>query len=78
MSLTITTEELLQYLYQETNPETTFLIEEALTKDTLLKEKLEALKASVNSLDSVLESPRTETVLNVLRYARETAPAGSR
>lgn len=67
-----TPEDLLQYLYKETSPTETFAIEQALTEDWTLREKLEVLKESVGSLDGVLESPRPQVVLNVLNYARQT------
>ncbi len=70
-----TPEDLLQYLYQETSPEKTVAIENALQLDWTLREKLEVLKASTISLDKTMESPRTETVLSILRYARETETA---
>jgi len=62
-------EELLLYLYKETSPETTTEIEEALKNDWSLREKLEVLKTSMKRLDSIEVSPRTEVVLNVLKYA---------
>lgn len=64
-----TPEDLLQYLYKETSPETTAAIEEAIKTDWTLKEKLEVLKTSMERLDSIKISPRTEVILNVLRYA---------
>ncbi|HEU0111726.1 MAG TPA: hypothetical protein VFQ73_12685 [Flavisolibacter sp.] len=64
-----TPEDLLQYLYKETSPETTAAIEEAIKTDWTLKEKLEVLKTSMERLDSIKVSPRTEVILNVLRYA---------
>lgn len=77
MTVLFTPEELIQYLYQESSPEQIAAIESALQNDWTLREKMEVLKASVYNLDKIIESPRTETVLNVLRYARETAPAAS-
>lgn len=68
-----TPENLIQYLYEETSPEQTAAIEEALVRDWTLREKFEVLKASKSRLDAVLESPRTEVVLNVLNYARENS-----
>ena len=67
-----TPEDLLQYLYKETSPSQTAAIEQSLLEDWTLREKLEVLKASVHGLDAVMESPRTEVVLKVLNYARET------
>ena len=67
-----TPEDLLQYLYKETSPTQTAAIEQSLKEDWALREKLQVLQASVKRLDSALESPRTEVVLRVLNYARET------
>jgi len=69
-----TPEDLVMYLYQETSPEKTAAIELALQQDWTLREKFEVLRKATTSLDKTpIASPRTETVLNVLNYARETA-----
>jgi len=68
-----TPEDLLLYLYKETTPEQTTAIETALEKDWTLREKMTVLKASMDRLDKIKASPRTEVVLNVLSYAREHA-----
>ena len=62
-------EDLLLYLYKETSPEMTAGIEEALKKDWTLREKLTVLKTSMERLKSITISPRTEVILNVLKYA---------
>lgn len=62
-------EELLQYLYKETTPDTSAAIEKALQEDWTLREKLAVLKASYERLNTLVESPRTQVVLNILRYA---------
>jgi hypothetical protein len=62
-------EDLLLYLYKETSPQATADIEEALKNDWTLREKLEVLKTSMARLDSIKVSPRTEVILNVLKYA---------
>ncbi|MGZ3837022.1 MAG: hypothetical protein ACXVMS_14335 [Flavisolibacter sp.] len=64
-----TPEDLLLYLYKETNPETTAAIENALKNDWSLREKLEVLQTSMKRLDTITVSPRTEVILNVLRQA---------
>ena len=69
-----TPEDLVMYLYHESTPEKTAAIELALQNDWTLREKLDVLQQSVTTLDKTLVSPRTESVLNVLNYARETAP----
>lgn len=66
-----TPEDLLLYLYKETSAEQTAAIENALKADWTLREKLEVLKASMQRLDKITVSPRTEVVLNVLNYAKE-------
>ena len=66
-----TPEDLLLYLYKETTPEQTKVIEEALMQDWTLREKLNVLKTSMQRLDKIKETPRTEVVLNILNYARE-------
>jgi hypothetical protein len=66
-----TPEDLLLYLYKETSPKKTAAIEEALKKDWTLREKSAVLKASMQRLDKLVESPRTEVVLNVLNKAKE-------
>lgn len=68
-----TPEDLLLYLYKESSPQQTTAIEEALKKDWTLREKLAVLKTSMQRLDKITTAPRTEVVLNVLNYARETA-----
>ena len=68
-----TPEDLLLYLYKETSAEQTSAIEVALEKDWTLREKLNVLKVSMQRLDKITTSPRTEVVLNVMNYARERA-----
>ena len=72
MNLLFTPEELIQYLYKETSPARTAQIEEVLQHDWSLREKLEVLKNTMQAIDGPLESPRTEAVMNVLNYARES------
>src|SRR5690242_19973107 len=68
-----TPEDLLLYLYKESSPELTVAIEAALNEDWTLREKLEVLHSTINQLDKMTVSPRTEVILNVMSYARETA-----
>ena len=68
-----TPEDLLLYLYKETSPRQTAAIEKALAKDWTLREKFAVLKNSIQRLDKIKQSPRTEVVLNVLNYARMKA-----
>ena len=70
-----TLEDLLLYLYKETSLKKTAAIEEALVKDWALREKFAVLKASMQRLDKLVQTPRTELVLDVLNYAREKSAA---
>ena len=66
-----TPEDLILFLYKETSPEATTAIEKALEEDWTLKEKFNVLKTSMERLNSITVSPRTEVILNVLRHARK-------
>jgi hypothetical protein len=68
-----TPEDILLYLYKETSAEKTAAIETALKNDWTLQEKLNVLQVSMERLDKIILSPRTEVVLNVLNHAREQA-----
>jgi hypothetical protein len=73
MTILFTPEELVQYLYGECSPEKAALIEAASKEDWALREKMDVLKSSSLYLDRQLQSPRSEAVMNVLRYAAKTA-----
>lgn len=75
MSL-FTPEDLLRYLYKETDPGQTAAIAAALEQDWTLREKMAVLQASHNRLNTLIEQPRTETVLSILQYAREGVKVG--
>lgn len=64
-------EDLLLYLYKETTEQQTADIEKALESDWTLREKLSVMKTSMERLNSIQTSPRTEVVLNVLKYAMQ-------
>jgi hypothetical protein len=66
-----TPEDLLLYLYKETSYQQSAAIEAALQNDWTLREKLTVLKTSMQRLDKLVESPRTEVVLSVLKKARK-------
>ncbi len=71
-----TTEDLIQYLYHETTEEQTLAIKKAIENNYELQEKLKALENSKQGLDSILESPREQSVLAILNYAKKTTPLG--
>jgi hypothetical protein len=68
-------EDLLLFLYKEATPEMTTAIEAALKQDWTLREKLAVLKASQERLQTLIEAPRTESVLNILHYAAASQAA---
>ncbi len=63
-------EDLILYLYKETSPDATAAIEKALEEDWTLREKLTVIKTSMERLNSITVSPRTEIILGILRHAR--------
>ncbi|HVF82365.1 MAG TPA: hypothetical protein VM884_10540 [Flavisolibacter sp.] len=64
-----TPEDLLLYLYKETSNEQQTEIEEELKANWVLREKLTVMKTAMERLNGITVTPRTEVVLNVLRYA---------
>ena len=66
-----TPDDLLLYLYNETSAEMTAAIETALEQDYSLRESINELKASVDSLEKVEMSPREESVDKILQYAEK-------
>jgi hypothetical protein len=64
-------EDLICYLYGETSSEMAKEIETALVNDWTLRGKLSVLKTSYERLNTLIETPRTEVVLNILRYAAQ-------
>lgn len=67
-----TPEDLLQYLYKETSPAQSEALEMQLKNDWSLREKLCVIKTAMERLNSITVEPRTEVVLNILRYASQS------
>ncbi|RYY83408.1 MAG: hypothetical protein EOO15_21470 [Chitinophagaceae bacterium] len=67
-----TPEDLLRYLYCEMTTEETAALDAELTRNWALREKLAVLKSGQERLNLLVESPRTEVILNVLKYAYQT------
>lgn len=68
-----TQEDLLQYLYKETSPEKTTILEAALETDWILREKYEAVSVAISGLEKLSLSPRKIALDNILRYANVSA-----
>lgn len=72
-----TPEDLLLYLYKETSAEQISAIEEELKNNWPLREKLAVIKTAMERLNNITVAPRTEVVLNILRYANPKKVASS-
>lgn len=68
-----TSEDLIQYLYCETSEQKTKAIEKALETDWNFKEQFEALKLTKQGLDTLVTSPRQQSITAILNYAKKTA-----
>lgn len=66
-----TTEDMIQYLYNETSPELTVAIKSALETDWTLREKFAELQATLKELKPVVMSPRPQTIDFILNYAEK-------
>lgn len=68
----ITSEDLLLYLYGETTPQQSKAIASALQSDWNLKEKYELLKVSIDELSEISFGPEQKTIDNIMAYAQKT------
>ena len=75
--INFTPEDLLEYYYQETSPEQTAAIENALSQSWSLSDKYQVIVQAAKRLDKSMESPRTEVLQRILNYAASTTPAVS-
>ncbi|MBP6431683.1 MAG: hypothetical protein KA319_07950 [Ferruginibacter sp.] len=67
-----TLEDLLCYLYNETSPEQTAEIKDALEKDWTLKEQFETIASGHKTLEALKLSPRKKTIEDILNYAEKS------
>ncbi len=67
-----TPEDLLQYIYNETTPERTAAIRQALESDWSLREKLETITAAQGRLEKLDLSPRKQVIDRILQYAEKS------
>jgi len=66
---TIGTEELIQFLYNETSIEQNIRIQKALETDWNVKEEYEMLQETIAELKKVSYSPSNQTIESVLKLA---------
>lgn len=67
-----TTEDMIQYLYNESSPEHALAIKAALESDWALREKFEELQATTKKLMPVVMAPRQQTIDFILNYAEKS------
>lgn len=67
-----TTEDLLQFVYNETSPEKSAAIKAALEHDWSLREKMELIQKALSNLEALEMSPRTEAIDKILNYGEKT------
>lgn len=67
-----TTEDLLQYLYNETSPKKSAAIKAALEADWSLREAFELMVLGQKQLEYLDLSPREEVLKRILDYADKT------
>ena len=65
----ISTEELIQYIYNETSVSQSALIKDSLENDWNLREEYEQLKNTIEEVSSLSFSPNSKTIDNILKYA---------
>lgn len=63
-----TSEDLIQYLYNETSVQKTAAVEAALDTDWSLRESFEQMKADQGNLEELNLSPRDEAVNRILQH----------
>lgn len=65
-------EDLILFIYGETTVAQTQDISIEIQSDWILREKYQALKESMKGLNSVVRSPRQQTINAILEYAKST------
>lgn len=68
-----TTNDLLLYLYNETEMTDSVLTQQAIDYDPETEEEFEHLKAAVGYLDDLLEKPTRKSISNILHYSKVTS-----
>ncbi len=64
----ITPDDLLLFLYNETSPELTIAIKSALESDYRLQESMNEMIISMESLEEISYSPRQQSIDKILAY----------
>lgn len=73
MQQSFTPNQLIQYLYYETNVCDTLAIEEMIDENLTVREEFESLSEAHRQLPKVKFSPSDQAIRNILRYSEHTA-----
>lgn len=68
-----TTNDLLLYLYNETEMTESVLIQKAIDYDAETEAEFEQLKKAISYLDKLLEAPSDKSISNILNYSKKSA-----
>lgn len=71
-----TTNDLLLYLYNETEMTESVFIQKAIDYDAETEEEFEQLKTAISFLDKLLEAPSDKSICNILNYSKKSALIG--
>ena len=66
-----TPEDLLEYYYQETSPEKSSAIANAIKASWVLQQKFDVISQAAESLDKSIRGPRPQSIQFILNYAGE-------
>jgi len=72
-----TQNDLIRFLYKETNASETIAIGEALCENPVLAEQYEELQIGYNMLPKAKFSPSSSAIQNILGYSEAAKPVGS-
>jgi hypothetical protein len=75
MTKTLTSNDLLRFIYNETDSTETQLFVDTLSNDDALFAEYEALETSAQALPKVSFSPSLSTLQNIMNYSKATATA---
>ncbi len=67
----ITPDDLLLFLYNETSPEMTIAIKSALESDYRLQESMNEMIISMDNLEAISYSPRQQAIDKILAYGKK-------
>lgn len=73
MKQTFTLNQCLRMLYGETTPEESFMLNEIIEHNVILKEEVSIMRQTIRELNTPLSEPDATVVQNILRYNSDKA-----